>query len=71
MGKNEASERRETVLLVLGCVVVGAWIVVVLIQAAFPTHVVPREVHGIAFLVSSSLFGTAFVVNRRGGNGGS
>lgn len=69
MPKSEQAELRETVLLVLGCVVVAAWIVVVLIQAAYPSHVVPKEVHGIAFLVASSLFGTAFVVNRRSANG--
>lgn len=61
-----ASERNETILLVLGCVVVGAWVIVVLIQAVFPTHIVPTEVHGIAFVVSSALFGSAFIVGRKG-----
>lgn len=66
MNQRDPHELRETVLLVLGCFVVGAWIVAVLIQAAYPTHVVPTEVHAIAFIVSSALFGGAAVAARRG-----
>lgn len=57
--------RRETILLALGCVVVGTWVIAVLIQAAFPTHVVPTEVHGIAFVVATSLFGGAALQARK------
>lgn len=69
MPKDEGASRSETVLLALGCVVVGAWVTVVLIQGLFPSHVVPTEVHGIAFVVASSLFGSAAWRSRKG-NGG-
>ena len=52
-------ERRETILLVLGCFVVVAEVVGVLIQQAFPGHPVPTEFHAIAFLVATALFGGA------------
>lgn len=71
MARSDRRELNETILLVLGCVVVGAWVIVVLVQSAFPTHVVPTEVHGIAFVVASALFGSAFVVGRKGGASGS
>ena len=67
MDKSERRERNETILLALGCVVVGAWVIVVLVQAAFPSHVVPTEVHGICFLVATALFGTAYKVGRKNG----
>lgn len=65
MTPREAGETRENILLALGCLVVGAWIVVVLIQAAFPSHVVPDAVHGIAFVVASALFGGAALAARK------
>ena len=61
-----AREIRELVLLALGCLVVGTWLVVVLIHAVFPTHDIPAEVHGIVFLVAGALFGGAVVQNKRG-----
>lgn len=59
VGIERPPRARETVLLAMGCVVVCAWVVVVLVQSAFPSHEVPREVHGIAFLAATSLFGGA------------
>lgn len=66
MSPRDRHERRENILLALGCTVVGAWIVLVLIQGVFPTHVVPTEVHGIAFVVASALFGGAAWQGRKG-----
>lgn len=58
-------EIREYVLLGLGCLVVIAWIVVVLIHSVYPSHDIPTEVHGIAFIVASALFGTAWASGRK------
>lgn len=59
MAANDQHERRETVLLVLGCFVVVAEVVGVLVQQAFPGHPVPTEFHAIAFAVATALFGGA------------
>ncbi len=59
MTRRDKNERRETVLLALGCFVVGAEVVGVLIQQAFPSHVVPTEFHAIALVVATALFGGA------------
>lgn len=56
----------ESVLLALGCVVMGTWVLLVLIQGAFPSHVVPTEVHGICGIVATSLFGGAWFKARKG-----
>lgn len=63
---------RERVLLTIGCVVTAVWVIAVLVQVAFPTHVVPQEVHGIMFVIASSLFGSAAIAARKSeknGNG--
>lgn len=65
MTGRDKNERRETVLLALGCFVVAAEVVAVLIQVAFPKHVVPTEFHAIAFMVGTALFGTAALAGRR------
>ncbi len=41
-------------------------------EVAIPSHVVPAEVHGIMFVIASSLFGSAALSARkseRNGNG--
>lgn len=50
---------RERILLAIGCVVTLVWVVAVLVQVVLPSHVVPAEVHGIMFIIASSLFGSA------------
>jgi hypothetical protein len=70
VAKREGAWSSETVLLALGCVVVGAWVIAVLVEAAFPSHVVPPEVHGIVFVVATSLFGGAAYANKKNGNNG-
>lgn len=67
-GRDE--ERRETILLALGCVVVLAEVVMVAVQSAFPNHPVPTEFHAIALVVATALFGGAALSARKnGGNG--
>lgn len=56
---------RERVLLGIGCVVTAVWVVAVLVQVAIPSHVVPTEVHGIMFVIASSLFGSAALSARK------
>lgn len=65
MTARDKNERRETVLLALGCFVVAAEVVGVLIQVAFPAHQVPTEFHAIAFMVGTALFGGAAVAARK------
>lgn len=62
---------RERILLTIGCVVTGVWVVAVLVQVAVPSHVVPPEVHGIMFVIASSLFGSAAWAARRSEKNGS
>lgn len=62
-------ERLEIVLLFLGVVIVAVWLVGVTVQTIFPTHVVPPEVHGVTFVVVSSLFGGAALSGRSRRNG--
>lgn len=62
-------ERLETVLLVVGVVIVAAWLFGVMVQTIFPTHVVPPEVHGVTFVVVSGLFGGAALTGRSRRNG--
>lgn len=69
MTRRDKNERRETVLLALGCVVIGAEVLMVLVQSAFPTHPVPSEFHALAFLVATALFGSAAWQNRKSGGG--
>lgn len=57
----------EAVLLTLGCVVMGTWVALVLIQGIFPSHEVPAGVHGICGIVATSLFGGAWFKARKGG----
>lgn len=59
MASGERSGTRERVLLGIGCVVTAVWVIAVLVQVAIPSHVVPTEVHGIMFVIASSLFGSA------------
>lgn len=66
---DKATEKREKVLLGIGCVVTAVWVIAVLVQVAFPTRVVPTEVHGIMFVIASSMFGTAALSARRTSNG--
>lgn len=66
MSSRERHELREAILLGLGCVIVGVWVIGVLVQVAFPSHVLPTEVHGIAFVVASALFGGAALAARKG-----
>ncbi len=67
MASGDKGSTREKVLLALGCVVVGAEVIMVLVQSAFPTHVVPAEFHAIAFVVATSLFGGAAIASRKNG----
>ncbi len=70
MPEREPHERRETALLVLGCIVVVTEVVGVLIQQAFPSHPVPTEFHAIAFLVATALFGgAAYAAKKQEKNG--
>ena len=71
MGEGERLAIRERVLLTIGCVVTGVWVVAVLVQVAFPDRVVPTEVHGIMFVIASSLFGSAaWAARKRNGVNG-
>lgn len=65
MAAGEKGSRREAVLLALGCFVVMAEVVLVFVQSLFPNHPVPTEFHAIAFLVATSLFGTAALAARK------
>lgn len=70
MVARDPNERRETVLLALGCFVVVAEVIGVLIQQAFPAHPVPTEFHAIAFLVATALFGgAAYAAKKQERNG--
>lgn len=71
MPQRDSPERRETVLLVLGCFVVVAEVIGVLIQQAFPSHPVPTEFHALAFLVATALFGGAAYSARKQEKNGS
>ncbi len=58
-------ERRENVLLVLGCCIIGVWIVGVLVGLIWPTHTLPPAVHGIVGVLVPILFGGAWLTARR------
>lgn len=70
MSDRERSERRETILLVLGCIVVLAEVVMVGVQSAFPSHPVPTEFHAVVLVVATALFGGAALTARKNGGGG-
>ena len=67
MAAGDTRERRENVLLTLGCVISGVWVVAVLVQVAFPSHPVPTEVHGVMLVLVPLLFGGAFLTGRKNG----
>ncbi len=72
MAGGDNANRREAVLLALGCVVVIAEVVLVFIQSLLPNHPVPTEFHAFAFVVATSLFGSAALSARKSeknGNG--
>lgn len=72
MANSERGSVRERVLLGIGCTVTAVWVIAVLVQVIFPTHVVPQAVHGIMFVIASSFFGSAAWAARRNeknGNG--
>lgn len=62
-------DRREIVLLGLGCVICGVWVIAVLVQVVFPQHVVPQEVHAVMLILIPLLFGSAALSSRKNGNG--
>lgn len=65
MTRRDKNERRETVLLALGCVVVLTEVIGVLIQQAFPTHPLPTEFHILALTVATTLFGGAALASKK------
>lgn len=50
---------REVVLLSIGVAVAAVWVLAVSVEVVLPTHVVPKEVHAIMFLVATFFFGGA------------
>lgn len=68
MPSRDANAVRETVLLGLGCVIVAVWVIAVLVQVAFPKHVVPTEVHGVMLVLVPILFGGAAWAARKQGS---
>lgn len=71
MSGERGTSWRERVLLGIGCVVTAVWVIAVLVQVAFPSHQVPQEVHGIMFVIASSLFGSAAWAARKAEKNGS
>lgn len=70
MAGRDPRETREAVLLGLGCVITSVWVIAVLVQVAFPSRVVPPEVHAVMLVLVPTLFGTAAWQSRRAnGNG--
>lgn len=65
MAGGDGANRREAVLLALGCVVVLAEVALVFVQSLFPNHPVPTEFHAIAFVAATSLFGSAALAARK------
>lgn len=65
MTRRDPNEIRETVLLLLGCVICAVWVVAVLVQVVFPTHIVPTEVHGVMLILIPLLFGGAALAARK------
>ena len=70
MVKRERGGLAERVLLAIGCAVTAVWVIAVLVQVVLPSHVVPQEVHGIMFVIASSLFGSAAWASRKSGRNG-
>ena len=72
MAGGDSGDFREKVLLILGCVICAVWVIAVLVQVAFPKHVVPTEVHGVMLVLIPLLFGGAALQARasKNGNGG-
>ncbi len=58
-------DRRENVLLGLGCCIIGVWIIGVMVQIAFPTHTLPPAVHAIVGVLVPILFGGAWFSSRK------
>lgn len=71
MTRRDKNERRETVLLGLGCFVVAAEVIGVMIQQAFPSHPLPTEFHALALVVATALFGGAAWAARKQDSNGS
>ncbi len=67
--RSRGSLARERVLLSIGCVVTAVWAIGSLVQFAYPTHVVPWQVHLVMFSVASFFFGKAAFESYRGGGG--
>lgn len=67
MPDRDIRETRERVLLTLGCIIGGVWAIAVLVQVAFPNHVVPTEVHAVMLVLVPLLFGSAAWQARRNG----
>lgn len=66
----DPNELREVVLLALGCVITAVWVLGVVVQVIFPTHVLPTEVHGVMLVLVPILFGgAAWTARKQNGNG--
>lgn len=70
MPGSDPNERRETVLLALGCSIVAVWILLLLVQTVFPSRQVPTEVHAVILILIPLLFGSAWLTARKQVNGG-
>ena len=56
--------------LVVGWLIVTAWTVSLVLDAALHDYDVPPSVHGLMLLVAGALFGPSITGRRRNGNGG-
>lgn len=65
-GRDLRSISREGILLGLGCFIMGVWTFGVVTQILFPSHELPNQVHVIAGVVATSLFGGAALASRKG-----
>jgi hypothetical protein len=62
--RHEQLDRRERILLAIGCGVMLVWGIAVLVQVAAPSHPVPDSVSIVTPIVATGLFGSAWLTNR-------